>query len=482
MADNIDMLIDRLRALPEETEYVEFKHSFSDFEREGKDICALANSAAYHGMRTAYKVWGIDDATHEILGTTFKPRSKKKGNQGLELWLRQQLSDNANFEFVEAECRGLPVVVLKIWPAAHHPVTFQNVAYIRTDSSTQRLAPGSARETELWRRIQQEVFESQTAADGLELEEAFALLEHGAYFDLLGIPRPGSLQGVLHYFEEDGLAFEQDDGRVGLTNMGAVLFAKDLGSFETVRRKALRVIRYEGRGRIGARSEREFTRGYAVDLDLAYSYIDGMTQGNEEVQSARRQTRTLYPEASLRELVINALVHQDFTITGAGPMVEVFDDRVEITNPGSLLVDVERIVNDPPRSRNERLSALMRRLGFCEEAGSGWDKVVAGCEFYQLPAPRIDAHTSVRVSLFQPKEFKALTPEERLQACYWHACLQYSEGGYATNASLRERFGIKASNSAQVSRLIKTAVEQQLIKPVDPTTSSRYMRYIPFWA
>lgn len=482
MPENAIELIDRLRSLSTEIEYVEFKTSFSDFEKEGQDICALANSAAYHGARAAYKIWGIDDVTHEVVGTSFKPRSKKKGNQGLEIWLRQQLSDNANFEFSETTYQGLPVVILTIAPAAHHPVRFQEAAYIRTDSSTQKLKPGSTREGELWKRIQQEAFEDQAAVGSLVASEVFDLIECNAYFDLLDIPRPESPQTVLRYLDRDGLVFEQDDGRYAITNLGAILIARDFAAFRSVRRKAVRVIQYEGKGRVGARSEREFMRGYALDIDAIYDYVDGAVGPTEVIVGTRRTQRTAYPELSLRELLINALVHQDFTITGAGPMVEVFEDRIEITNPGSLLVDADRIVNDPPRSRNEKLSALMRRFGFCEEAGSGWDKVIEGCEQYHLPAPRIEARTSVRVTLFQQREFKNLTPEERLSACYWHACLAYGEGTFATNASLRERFGLKASNSAQISRLIKTAVERELIKPVDPSASPRYMQYEPFWA
>ena len=78
----------------------------------------------------------------------------------------------------------------------------------------------------------------------------------------------------------------------------------------------------------------------------------------------------------LRELVANALIHQDFFIGGTGPMVEVFADRMEITNPGAPLVEPERFLDTPPRSRNEILASMMRRVGVCEERGSGIDKVV----------------------------------------------------------------------------------------------------------
>jgi predicted HTH transcriptional regulator len=89
----------------------------------------------------------------------------------------------------------------------------------------------------------------------------------------------------------------------------------------------------------------------------------------------------------VRELVANALIHQDFSLSGAGPMVEIFDGRIEITNPGEPLVDTDRFLDSPPTSRNEGLASLMRRFRICEERGSGIDKVVAQLELYQLPPP-----------------------------------------------------------------------------------------------
>ena len=483
MIQDLTALINQLRILPEETEYVEFKENYSEPEKEGKDICALANSAAYHDVRAAYKVWGIRDTGHEVTGTTFNPRTKKKGNQPLEIWLRRMLSNNANFEFTSGAYEGKSVVVARIWPAAIHPVRFEGSTYIRTNSSTQLLEAGSAREIELWRRIQQEKFEDLVAAENLEAADALDLLEYATYFSLLGQPSPSDPHLVLHYFSEEGLAFEQDDGRVSITCLGALLFAKDLSLFPLVRRKALRVIRYLGKGRASDRRERVFDQGYAVMIDAAYDYLDGAVPSVQVLQGARRETRAPYPRVAVRELIVNALIHQDLSVTGTGPMVEVFDGRIEFTNPGIPLVRIERIVNDPPQSRNEKLSALMRRFGYCEEAGSGWDTIIEGCEDYLLPAPRIDVSSglSTRITLSSHKEYRALTPEERLDACYWHACVCYGRDEFASNSSLRQRFGLKPSNSAQVSRLLKEAVERQLIAPVDPTTSPRYMAYKPYW-
>ena len=481
---NIGALIENLRKLPNETEYVEFKRDFTEPEKEAKDICALANAAAAHDASAAYKIWGIDDATHEIVGTSFNPKSRKKGNQELEMWLRQHLSANAHFEFIEHEHRGLDVVVLKIWPAYHQPVQYDNIVYVRTGSCTQKLTHGSTRESELWKKIQQEVFEDQIAIEDVAEKDVPDLLDVDAYFRLTGTTRPEQIETVIHYFLEEGMLLRQDNGLLSITNLGVLLFAKILDLFPTVRRKAVRVMLYSGRGRIDLMKERVFNQGYAVSMESLYDYVMELVPAKEDIRGALRTTVTAYPSIAVRELISNALIHQDFTVTGAAPLIEFFDHRVEFTNPGSPLVDVDRIVNDPPRSRNEKLAALMRRLHMCEEAGSGWDKIISACEHFRMPAPKIEIREerSMRVSLRQAVAYKDLSPQERLDACYWHSCICYAQGDFATNQSLRDRFGLKSSNASQISRLIKEAIDRNLIKPVDPDTSFRYMKYEPSWA
>ena len=142
-----------------------------------------------------------------------------------------------------------------------------------------------------------------------------------------------------------------------------------------------------------------------------------------------------------------------------------------------------RIVDNPPRSRNEKLAELMRRLRICEELGTGWDKIVISCELQMLPAPRIDLYEeNTKITLYGKLPFSSLSTEDKLWACYLHACIKQVQSEQLTNTSLRERFGLNQSSSGSVSRLIKEAVSAKLIKPVDPDTAPRYMRYIPYWA
>lgn len=240
---------------------------------------------------------------------------------------------------------------------------------------------------------------------------------------------------------------------------------------------------YRGAGRIETLKEQEGTKGYASGFERLVDYINGLLPKNEVIEKALRRTVPMFPELAIRELLANAIIHQDFFVRGAGPMVEIFDDRIEITNPGEPLVDTDRFVDTPPRSRNEALASLLRRFGICEERGSGIDKVVFEVEFYQLPAPLFEAPSGfTRATLFAHKDLKDMDRQERIRACYLHACLKYVMRDFLTNASLRERFGVAERNKAAVSRYIREAVEAGMVKPVDEHGAKRLMKYVPFWA
>lgn len=484
MPEDYVELVKQLIGHVSETQTIEFKDSNARFEMIGRDIAALANSAIVEGQDYAYMVWGVEDLTHAIIGTSFDPLTAKRGNQELEIWLRVKLSSNAEFRFLSVDVDGKHVVVLRIWPAVGYPVSFDNVEYIRSGTSTQPLQKNSQREQRLWDLTRSGAFEDQIALRWLSRDEVLHKIDWARYFTQTGIPVPEGGSSILHYLVTDNIVKTLDSGQYAVTNLGALLFAANMDDFETVSRKAIRIIRYSGKDRIAATRSKIFLRGYA-DIDGVMDYIQALLPGQEVIDKGLRVTMNGYPELAIRELVGNMLIHQDLTIRGGGPLVEVFDDRVEFSNPGASLIQVPRLVNDPPQSRNPRLAKLARRLHICEEAGSGWDKIIRSCELMQLPAPEIQESRgdapSMRVRLMQRRPYRDLTVDERLQACYWHACLQYANGNALTNASLRERFGLSTSSSSQISRLIADAISDRLIRPVDADAANKKMRYIPAW-
>src|SRR5206468_7597592 len=175
----------------------------------------------------------------------------------------------------------------------------------------------------------------------------------------------------------------------------------------------------------------------------------------------------------------NALIHQDFLITGASVMVEIYADRVEMSNPGDPIVPLERFI-DGYQSRNERLADLMRRQRICEEKSSGIDKVIQAAEVYQLPAPDIrTSHRRTVVVIFGPRDFEEMDRNDRVRACYQHCCLKWVMSERMTNQSLRERFHQPESKTAIISQIIAATIEAKIVKPDEKVGGSRkYARYL----
>jgi len=323
---------------------------------------------------------------------------------------------------------------------------------------------------------------SQPALTGCDDDKVVQLLDTQSYFDLLHLPYPVNRAGVLERFESEKLIQRQDGGWT-ITNLGAILFAKKLEQFDMLARKAARVIVYEGKNKLKTKLDKPGMKGYAVGYQGLVEFIYGLVPSNEVIEQALRREVKMFPEIAVRELVANALIHQDFTQTGASVMIEIYDDRMEISNPGKPFIPPDRFI-DEYQSRNERLADLMRRLGICEEKGSGVDKVVQAAEVYQLPAPdfRVGEKRTSAI-LFSHKSFEDMDRNDRIRATYQHCCLRYVMNEKMTNQSLRERFNLPEKKSEAVSRAIRDSVEAGKIKLTDPEQASlRYRSYIPFWA
>lgn len=479
-------LLNELTSLVKETEWVEFKKNNARPEEVGEYLSALSNSAALHRRPRGYIVWGVEDGTHAVVGTSFRPRREKIGNEELENWLARGLSPRMDFtihEFTTDDRK--PVVLFDVQAANTTPVAFNGTEYIRVGTLKKRLKEHPEKERALWALFSATPFEAGIAREAVPADEVLDLLDHPAYFRLTKQRLPNGRDGILVRLTDERLIRARGGGRFDVTNLGAILFARDLGAFGRLGRKTLRVIKYRSNNKVA--TEREWSdpvsrAGYAAGIEAAISFINSQLPQNEHVERALRTEARMYPEEAIRELVANALIHQDFQVTGAGPMVEIYQDRMEITNPGEPLVEPLRFLDMPPRSRNEDLAGLMRRLNVCEERGSGIDKVVYHVELYQLPAPDFRAPTgSTQAVLYAPQPLARLPKDNRVRACYQHCCLCYVSGEMMTNASLRKRFAIEERNAAQASRIIADTLGAKLIRQFTPEAGNRYRKYVPFW-
>lgn len=481
--DYLYSLIRELANMPGETEWIEFKENNESPDEIGEIVSALANSAALCGKSHGYAIWGVRNNDHETVGTTFSPEQKKLGNEELENWLLHLLSPQVHFQFSSCTMNDRKFVVLQVNCAFGSPVKFKNQEFIRIGTYTKKLRDHPERERELWRTFDSTPFERVVSVADQTFDQVLTLLDCDAYFRLLELPTPISRELIAEHLVGDRLIAKAPGERWNILNLGAILFARKLSRFDGLGRKAIRVVEYKKDSRIEALGEQEGAKGYAIGFEGLIDYINSRIPKNEIIGKALRRVSPMYPELAVRELVANAIIHQDFSITGSGPMVELFSDRMEITNPGDPLVKTDRFLDNPPQSRNEALAAFMRRIGVCEERGSGIDKVVSQIEFYQLPAPHFEViEKSTRAILYAHRPVSKMSSEDRIRACYLHACLRYVSRDFMTNSSLRQRFGIEQKNKSMVSRYIREAMEVGAIKLYDPEASSKLRKYVPSWA
>lgn len=473
----VEWLEKSLKPFPQELNEIDWKCQLSTkTDRLAQHISAFANYAG-----GGFLVFGVDNG--QIIGINngdCEEIVKTLGNIA-----RQNLIPPIVLDHTAIEYQSKNLLFVKIDEAIEKPIHLRKGSiydsYIRSAGQTRRME-----KTEIANLIAQSQglrFEDGIAISGLTAEDVLKRIDFTVYFDLAERSLPNGNEAILDVLCADRLVRKNGE-LFDIINLGAILFAKNIEEFGNLSRKAVRVIIYEGKDRLKTIKELDGKKGYASGFESLIGFINNLLPTNEVIKTALRTDVKMYPEIAIRELVANALIHQDFYITGTGPMVEIFSDRIEITNPGQPLIDTLRLLDSPPQSRNEKLASIMRRFKICEERGSGIDKVVFQSEFFQLPAPDfIKSENHFKAILFAHRKFSAMNKKDRIRACYLHCCLKHVSGDRMNNTSLRERFQIEEKNYPIASGIISDTIEVGLIKPFDPDNKSkRYVVYVPFWA
>lgn len=476
-------LLDRsLNPIPQELNELDWKEDLSpNNSKLSKHLSAFANLPG-----GGFLVFGIENKMGRLIGI-----SQDKAElivQKLSSLCRDTIEPQAAMQHQIANYNGVPILFVYIKESATKPVHLRSGAledcFIRSGGSTQK---ASRQELgALMLNSKNPIYEELHASKLLSGEAVLELIDYKSIFNLLGKPIPNDSSEILNFLELEKLISDIDQNGFYITNMGALAAAHSLKNFDSLARKAIRVIQYKGNNKVETIREYPGSKGYAISFESLIEFVINLLPGSEIIKTALRKEMCIYPEIALRELIANALVHQDFGVKGAGPMIEIFDNRIEISNPGKLLPSksIDRLIGTTPESRNDALASKFRRYGICEERGSGFQKAIASIELFGLPPLKMEENAnSFRVTMFTPKSFAELTVNERVEAAYQHCVLQYYSSSAMSNTSLRDRFKMHDKQRSQVSLVIKEALTQNRIKPKDPNNAStKFVEYVPFWA
>ncbi len=473
-------LEESLSPVPHESNEIDWKISLSDRkERLAEHLMAFANYT--NGGFLAFGVGNADAHLEPISQEAVAEIANTLANLGRDTVEPPLVIDHAVVEF-----RGVPILLVRIPEQANKPAHRRGKsieeAWVRSGGTTRKASRQEVGALMLnssaprWEELRaSELLPIEAAAEKLDLEIIAKLLQR---------PLPTEMDALAQWLVAEGML--TPDGRgYYITNFGAVAAARKLEQFPTLERKRIRLIRYRGTNKVETTDELAGQRGYAVGFEGLINYLKRILPHSEVIQQSLRAEVSVYPEIALRELIANALIHQDFSVTGAGPMVEIFDDRIEFTNPGSLLPGKrpDRLIGTTPESRNEILASAFRRLRICEERGTGFQKVVQSVELFGLPPILFTPmENSFRVTLYAPRKFADMAQGERIEACYQHAVLQYLSSQTLTNTTLRERFKLHEKQRNQITNLIGDAVAAGRIKRKDAGSGNKFAEYLPYWA
>ncbi len=397
---NVSAKIAELLRLPAETEWVEFKRDNTDAKTIGEYISALANSAALHGKLTAYIVWGVADGTHTAVGTGFRPKQKKHGNEDLESWLLHQLKPRIDFKIHESDSGGTHMVLFEIQAANSEPVRFNGEEFIRVGSYKKKLKDYPGKERELWRVL------SATQDWSAELIEQASLADLDV--DALVFARaqyrqkhPQQAAEIDRWDDATFLNKAKLSVRGTMTRAGLLLLGKpETTHFLAPAQARITWILNDAKNQ--PKDYQHFDPPFLLASDRLFQKIRNLTVRHLPGGTLFPQEVTQYDTWVMRETLHNCIAHQDYTLAGRIIVVES-PDTLLFENLGSFIPgSVEEMIRSdaPPEVyRNPFLAQAMDNLNMIETIGSGIKRMFTRQRERSFPMPDYELGNPKKVAV-----------------------------------------------------------------------------------
>ncbi|MFA6970303.1 MAG: RNA-binding domain-containing protein [Gallionella sp.] len=389
-------LLDRLRAEPHESEWLEFKGNRFEAQALGEYISALANSACLLGKPRAYLVFGIEDGSHAVVGTSFDPQAEKGGgHQLLPLWLSRGLQPNTGFEIHPFTYHGLRVVLFEIHPAFDQPVKFYGTAYIRDGSSKTDLMRYPEKQRQIWQRRvdwSAQICELASLSDLDPAAIAKARTEYKTKFPAKAADVDGWDDAT--FLNKAKLAIQ---GR--LTN--AALLLLGLPESTSLLSPAVARISWLLKNERNEDQDYEhFEPPFLLNVDKVLARIRNLTVRELPSGTLFPIEMSQYDPWVIREALHNCIAHQDYGLRGRIQVVET-PQGLTLTNVGGFLPGrVEAVIQqDAPLEiyRNPFLAEAMVNLNMIDTQGGGIKRMFLTQRRRFFPMPDYDLSQPERV-------------------------------------------------------------------------------------
>ena len=351
----IKEIIEECISYENEREWFEFKENWFEKDQIGEYISSLSNSAAILGRDFAYIIRGINNESHEIVGTTINYEIEVN-NEPLKHYLARNLNPSINFYFLETQMSNKRVVVLVIPSAKIVPTAYKDIRYIRIGSSKEKIRKYPEREAYLFSAL------------------------------TFGIPTINNKESEYQDLEFNQLKTYYASKNITLYNSSYLknlhLLTKD-GKFNIMAQLLsdnshvpIRVAIFDGKTKASKMySVKEFGYKcllYSLNDVLNYGEVMNIPQADEEGRVMERNEVMLFDFDCFREAIINAFLHNEWVNLNE-PMITFYSDRIEILSRGSLppLQTLNGFYEGHSVPVNDKLSELFMQLHISEKTGRG---------------------------------------------------------------------------------------------------------------
>ena len=426
----------------DEGKTLEFKRNCSSLVKIVQTAVAFANTAG------GTLVIGIQDKTKNVLGLSDPLKDEERLANAFADGIRPLLIPEIQIH----AWRDKELIVISVphtvGPYYVKPEGPEKGVYIRLGSTNRRAGPPMI--AEILRLARNTLFDeqpcSETSSEDIDFRAA------SEFFSSVSrqLTSPG----------RKSLGLLVNHGGHDVPTHGAVLL------FGKARRDifpdaVIRCARFRGTDMARFLDQVEIDEYLPKAIESAVAFIERHTLEALEIGRIQRREIPEYPSEAVREAIINAIVHADYSVSGMDIKVAVFDNRIEITNPGLLPfgLTLDAALSGVSKLRNRVIGRIFRELKLIEQWGSGIGRMIAACEEQGLHPPRFEeTGTSFRVTLFGQRIKARKVPD-------WHNLLidYLAERGEITT---KQAAGIWQTSDRTARTRLRKLVEEGILAEV----------------
>lgn len=387
----LEALLEKLLNETGESEWLEFKTSYYEPQVLGEYLSALSNAACIASRDRGYLVFGIDDATGEIKGTSFNPSRTKQGNQSLEFWLNQNLHPKIGLEIHEFTYNGRNVVIFAVNAANREPVRFCSEPYVRIDSSKVSLKFHPELQRRIWTMGASDWTAQTPHESTLDHLDSHAIAKAREQFKIKH--QTASFSDEINTW--DDITFLNKarltiEGRI--TNTALILLGKP-GSVHLIAPSVARMT-WILRDRDDTSIDyQHFDPPFLLNVDRLFAKIRNNTIRELPQGTLFPVEITQYDSWVMREALNNCIAHQDYSLCGRILVIER-PDSLTFCNAGDFIPgSVEEVLHkDAPQNfyPNRFLTDAMVNLNMIDTIGSGIRRMFVTQKKRCMPMPDYD--------------------------------------------------------------------------------------------